>query len=298
VSAVATPRDERLLAATGRLRRAATAERRWTSLTIALGAAIVLGILLLGLAAPLLGFKDPNQQHLNDGLQPPSLDHLFGTDSVGRDVFTRVLHATRLDYQIAIVTTYVPLAIGVGLGALAGYLGGWIDAVIMRIVDIVIAFPMMIFVIAFVAISGPGLAGIYVGLIAFQWALYARLTRAEMLVLRERQYISAAKTLGFSTPRVLFKHALPNLLRPNLVFSMATIVLNILLVASLSYLGLGVKPNTPEWGSIIADGQNYLFTQWWLATLPGLVVVLVGLGFSLLGDGISDRLGYEFRLTT
>jgi peptide/nickel transport system permease protein len=207
-----------------------------------------------------------------------------------------VLAATWLDYSVAIATTYVPLAIGVTLGAAAGYFGGWLDAVVMRIVDIVIAFPFMIFVIAFIAVFGPGLTGIYVGLTAFAWAYFARITRAEMLVLRERQYIKAAQTLGLSTPRILVRHAMPNLLRPNLVFSMATIVLNILTLASLSYLGLGVRPPTPEWGAIVADGQNYLFTQWWISTLPGLVIVIVGVGFSLIGDGLSDRLGYEFKL--
>jgi peptide/nickel transport system permease protein len=155
----------------------------------------------------------------------------------------------------------------------------------------------MIFVLAFIAIFGPGLTGIYVGLVVFGWAFYARITRAEMLSLREQDFISAAKTLGFPTRRVVFVHAIPNLLRPNLVFSMATIVLNILALASLSYLGLGVRPPTPEWGAIVSDGQQDLFTSWWIATLPGLVIVLVGVGFSLIGDGLADRLGYEFRLT-
>lgn len=274
-----------------RLYRRATAERRWTNRTIALGLAIVLGILVASLAVGAFGV-DPNRQNLLEVLQPPSFAHPFGTDNVGRDVFARVAAATWLDYKVGLIATYAPLAIGLVLGAVAGLLGGWVDAVIMRAVNVVIAFPFMIFVMAFVAVFGPGLTGVYVGLIVFGWALNARLTRAEMLVLREQQFVSAARTLGLPLRRVLFVHALPNLLRPNLVVSMASLVLNILALASLSYLGLGVQAPQPEWGAIVADGQNYLFTQWWLSTLPGLVIVLTGIGFSLIGDGLADRLGY------
>ena len=140
------------------------------------------------------------------------------------------------------------------------------------------------------AIAGPGLTGAYIGVFAVGWALYARLTRGEMLVEREREYILAAKTLGYSTPRIVFRHALPNVLRASIVFSMADIVLNILLLSSLSYLGLGATPPSPEWGALVAEGQDVLLTAWWVATLPGLVIVLVGVGFSLIGDGIADRL--------
>jgi peptide/nickel transport system permease protein len=183
------------------------------------------------------------------------------------------------------------------LGGIAGYFGGWVDAVIMRVVDVLIAFPFMVFVMAFVAVYGPGLTGIYVGLIAFGWAFFARVTRAEMLVIRERQYVLAARTAGLRTSRILRVHALPNVLRPNFVIAMATIVWNILTLAALSYLGLGVQPPASEWGSIVASGQTILFSAWWVSTLPGLVIVLVGTGFSLIGDGLADRMGYDFRLT-
>jgi peptide/nickel transport system permease protein len=168
----------------------------------------------------------------------------------------------------------------------------------MRIVDVFIAFPFIIFVLALIAVFGPGLTGIYIGLIASSWAWFARVTRGEMLVVRERQFISAARTLGLPTSRILLRHASPNVLRPNLVVAMATIVGNILALSALSYLGLGVQPPTPEWGAIVADGQTTLFSSWWVATLPGLVIVLAGVGFSLIGDGIADRLGYDFRVNT
>jgi peptide/nickel transport system permease protein len=297
VSAALASGGERLALRLERLERAAKAERRFTTATLAVGAVIVLAIPLAALCAPLLGVPDPNHQDLGAVLQSPSWAHPFGTDSVGRDLFSRTLAATWVDYPVGIVTTYVPLAMGVALGVIAGYFGGFLDALIMRIADVFLAFPFMVFVIAFIAVFGAGLLGVYVGIIAFGWASFARITRGEMLVLRERQFMRAGQTLGLPTRRILFVHALPQLLRPNLVFSMAVVVLNILALASLSYLGLGVQPPTPEWGAIVADGQQYLFTAWWVSTLPGLVVVLAGVGFSLLGDGLADRFGYDFRLT-
>jgi peptide/nickel transport system permease protein len=193
--------------------------------------------------------------------------------------------------------TYVPLVTGVVLGALAGYFGGWVDSVIMRLVDVVIAFPFLVLVIAILAVVGPGLKGMYIAVLAVGWSMYARLTRAEMLVLREQQFVLAAQALALPRRRVIFRHAVPNVLRPNVVFSMADFVLNILLAASLSFLGLGVRPPTAEWGAMVADGQNFLLNAWWITTLPGLVIVVVGIALSLIGDGLAERLGERFRLT-
>jgi peptide/nickel transport system permease protein len=254
---------------------------------------IILVTTLLTLVAPLLGFSNPNEASLTEALLPPSLVHPFGTDDVGRDIFTRVLYGGRIDLLFGLVTAYVSLVIGLVLGALAGYFGGFLDTLVMRVVDLVISFPFIVLILAITAITGPGLFGAYVGVLAVSWALYARLTRGEMLALREKQYILTAKTLGFTTWRIIFVHSIPNLLRSNLVFSMSDIVLNILTLAALSYLGLGVTPPTAEWGSIIAQGQKYLFTAWWISTLPGLVVVLVGVGFSLVGDGLADWLAED-----
>ena len=182
--------------------------------------------------------------------------------------------------------------LGVLLGLVAGYRGGWLETVVMRVVDVVVAFPFIVLVIAVIAIVGPGLPGVYIGVTVVGWALYARLTRAEMLVLKEQQFMLAG-----DEPRLLARARsssatlLPNVLRPNLVFSTLDIVLNILLLASLSFLGLGVQPPTAEWGLMVADGQTFLLTAWWISTLPGLVIVLAGVGFSLVGDGLADRLG-------
>ena len=279
-----------------RLRGRALSEQRWSRASLWTGISIVAVIAGLSVVGPFF-LGDPNQIDLPDAFQPPSLQHIFGTDNLGRDVFTRVVYGGRIDLSFGLITTYIPLVLGLVLGALSGYVGGRTDSVVMRGVDLVIAFPLMVLVLALVAIIGSGLWAAYIGVFIVGWALYARITRGEMLIVRERQYVLAAQALGFSTRRIVFRHALPNLLRASLVFSMADIVLNILTLAGLSYLGLGVQPPTPEWGSIVAEGQGFLRTAWWISTFSGLTIVLTGVGFSLIGDGIADRLGSDFRLT-
>jgi peptide/nickel transport system permease protein len=291
------PRTALATRAGARLRRRALRERRWATLTLWLGVAIVLVIAVVCFAAPLLGFANPNEQHLNQTLQSPSLQHPFGTDDLGRDILTRVVYGGRIDLTFGVVMVIIPLALGAILGTFAGFRGGWFDALVNRLVDLVVAFPFIVLILAIIAITGPGLKGAYIGVFAVGWALYARLTRGEMLIEREKDYILAAKTLGYSTPRIVFRHALPNVLRASIVFSMADIVLNILLLSALSFLGLGAIPPSPEWGALVAEGQSFILTAWWIATLPGLVIVLVGVGFSLIGDGIADRLGRDFTLT-
>jgi len=278
------------------LRRSALAQRRWSSVTFYTGLGILGVLLLLGLLAAVVSPHDPNALDLLHRLAPPSWAHPMGTDTFGRDILSRVLHALRLDLQVTFIITYAPLVVGVFVGALAGYFGGWLDAIVMRLVDAVIAFPFLVLVIAIVAIAGAGLKGVYIGVPLVGWALYARLTRGEMLVLREQEFMLAARALGYSTPRIVFRHALPSLLRSNLVYSAADLVLNLLFLASLSYLGLGVQPPTSELGVMVADGQSVLLEAWWVATLPGLTIVLLGISFSMIGDGFADRLGRQFRL--
>jgi peptide/nickel transport system permease protein len=281
-----------------RLRSRAVAERRWSNVTFYVGAAILAAAVLVAIFAPLIAPYPPNEIALLDRLQAPSLAHVMGTDTFGRDIVSRVVYAIRLDLQVIFVITYIPLAIGMLIGAYAGYRGRWADTLAVGAVDAVIAFPFLVMIIAIIAIVGTGLTGVYIGVIAVGWALYARLTRSEMLVLREQDFMLAAKSLGYSTRRILFRHAMPNLLRANIVFSAADLVLNLLLLASLSYLGLGVQPPTAELGAMVAEGQRVLLQAWWVATLPGLVIVILGVSFSMIGDGLADRLGREFRLTT
>jgi peptide/nickel transport system permease protein len=278
-----------------RLNKRAVLDRRWATVSLFAGLAIIAVITGLSFAAPLLGLEDPNATDLMNALKPPSAEFLFGTDDLGRDIFSRVVHAGRVDLVFGIVTTYVSLVIGLLIGALSGYFGGVIDTIIMRIVDLVISFPFIILILTIAAIIGPGLTGAYIGVIAVSWALYARLTRGEMLAIRRREFILNAETLGYGTSRIIFVHAVPNVLRANLVFSMSDIVLNILTLAALSYLGLGAAPPTAEWGEMIAQGQKNLLNAWWISTLPGLVIVLAGVGFSLIGDGLADRLDESGR---
>ncbi len=245
----------------------------------------------LAILAPLIAPYRPNQIDVMHALQAPSFAHFFGTDDVGRDVYSRCLYAIRLDIIVVLFVTYVPLPIGVVAGTVAGYFGGWTDSAISRTVDVVIAFPFFVLVIAVISIMGAGLSGAVVGIIFAGWAMYARLARSEMLVLRERQFMLATRALGYSHTRSILRHALPNLVRSSVVFSASDIVINLLVLAGLSYVGLGVQPPTPELGSIVASGQDYLLTAWWIATLPGLVLVVIGVAVSMVGDAVGDRWG-------
>lgn len=263
---------------------------RW-SRSLKVGIVIVGGIVLAGVFAPLIAPYDPYYQDFMSALQPPSLAHPFGTDMVGRDVFSRVLYGIRIDMQIGFFTTYVPMIYGVILGAAAGYFGGWFDAVVMRLLDIAMAFPFLVLIIVVLSILGPGVQNIYIAVFLVAWTMYARLARAEMLVERNKDYILAAQTLGYGPWRIIFRHALPNIINSSIIFSMADFVLNILLVSGLSFLGLGVQPPLPEWGAMIAEGRDFIFQAWWISTLPGVVIVITGTGLSLIGDGLAQRFG-------
>jgi peptide/nickel transport system permease protein len=253
-----------------------------------IGAGILVVLVLAGLLAPVIAPYGQNTLDFDHILSGPSFSHFMGTDSTGRDVFSRTLYALRVDLAIVVFVTYVPLPIGVLIGAVAGYFGGIVDSIISRIIDTLIAFPFVILVIAVIAIVGPGVKGVLIGVPIVAWALYARLARSEMLVLREQPFMLATTALGYSRRRAILRHAVPNLMRPCLIYSTLDMVVNLLLLASLAYLGLGAQPPNAELGSIIADGQGTLLTAWWVATLPGFVVVLFGVGAGLLGDGLSD----------
>ena len=264
---------------------------RWARVSFGLGIVIIVGLAFVAAIHSFLGLPSPNEQDLLAALSPPSSTHLLGTDDVGRDILSRSLAGLGLDLQVAVEVTALSVVIGIAAGSIAGFFGGVVDIVIMRLADVVIAFPFMILVIAIIAIFGPGLTGIYVGVPAAGWALYARFCRGEMLSIRERDFVKAAHTLGFRRSRILLRHALPNVVQPAIVYSTIDVVLNIVLLASLSYLGLGVQPPAAELGSMISDGQQYVLSAWWIVLCPGLVLVVVGVGFSLVGDGLAARLG-------
>ncbi len=256
-----------------------------------IGVIILILVALVGIFAPVLTLYNPIIGDFSSALTPPSWAHPFGTDNLGRDVLARVIYGARIDLEIGFIATYVPFAYGIILGAIAGYVGGWFDTVLMRIVDIAIAFPFLVLIIVILAILGPGIQNMYIAVFLAGWTIYARLARAEMLVIREQEYMLAARALGYGKLRIIFRHALPNLIQSSIVFSMSDFVLNILLASALSYFGIGVQPPAPEWGAIINDGRDYLLQAWWISTLPGIAVIITGVGVSLIGDGLGKILG-------
>ncbi|WP_119273739.1 ABC transporter permease [Taklimakanibacter deserti] len=259
--------------------------------SLKIGSALMALIVLAAIFAPWIAPFDPYEQDFNAILMPPGFPHLFGTDSLGRDIFSRVLYGARIDLVIGVVTTYVPMTYGVVLGAYAGYVGGRFDAILMRIIDVAMAFPFLVLIIVILAILGPGVQNIYISIFILAWTMYARLARAEMLVERTKDYITAAEVLGFPRSRIIFRHGLPNVINSSIVFSASDFVLNILLVSGLSFLGLGIQPPLPEWGSMIAEGRDFMRQAWWIATLPGLAIVVTGIALALIGDGLAQRLG-------
>jgi peptide/nickel transport system permease protein len=221
-------------------------------------------------------------------LAPPSWAHPFGTDQYGRDMLSRTISAAAVDLQIAVFATLGPLFLGSLIGLLVGYFGGIADAVFGRVVDLMVTFPFLVLVIAIVAILGPGLVNMYIAISCVGWVFYARLMRAEVLVQRGGDYVAAARVLGYGTGRIVFRHVLPNAVRPVLVYLVTDMALAILLGSSLGYLGLGAQPPTAEWGVLIADGKNFFTQAPWISLFPGAAIVLCGLGFSLTGDGLAD----------
>jgi peptide/nickel transport system permease protein len=267
---------------------APVAKGRSRRVTFLAGLAIFAMFLLFALFPGLFAPYDPLAFDYSLLSHPPSLAHLFGTDNFGRDVLSRVIWATRIDMQIALFCTIFPLVFGTFIGALTGYYGGWLDAVFGRLVDLVITFPFLVIVIAIVAVLGPGLINMYIAVSAVGWVFYAQLMRADVQVQKQSDYAAAARVLGYDEARIIFRHLLPNAITPIIVYWMTDMALDILLGSSLGYLGLGAQPPTAEWGVIIADGKNFMSTAWWISVFPGIAIVLAGVGFSLVGDGMAD----------
>ena len=259
--------------------------------TLIIGLALLVIIVFMSVAAPLFTSFNPDTQNLEQALANiGQYGHLLGTDQEGRDTWARLLFGGRVDLQVAFLAVLFPFILGTILGSLAGYFGGWIDAVILRVVDIVVAFPFFVLVIALVFVLGAGEKSIYIAITAVGWVSYARIIRGEILVAKRQEYVLAAKSGGLSSVRIMGRHLLPNVITQAIVYAMSDIVQNMLAIVTLSYLGLGIQPPTPDWGTMIADGQNFLTTQWWLTTIPGLAVVVTGLALSLIGDGLADIL--------
>ena len=254
------------------------------------GAVILALLVASALLAPVVAPHDPIRQNLERDLIAYSRDHPLGTDKLGRDILSRTIHGGRVSLLVGVTTVAISLSLGLVIGSLSGYLGGWVDQLLMRLVDVLLAFPGILLAIAFTAVLGPGLDHVILALSLIGWTGYARLVRGEILALREREFVQAAQALGCKPRRVIVRHLLPNLLPPLLIQGTFGLAAAIIAEGSLSFLGLGVQPPTPSWGSMLNDGRQFLLVAPHLTTYPGLAIMITVLGLNLVGDGLQDRL--------
>jgi peptide/nickel transport system permease protein len=254
------------------------------------GLVLVLALVVLAVLAPWIAPHPPTVGDLAQRLQPPSATHWFGTDDQGRDIFSRLLHGSRITLFVVVLVAVLAAPIGLLVGTAAGYAGGWVDALLMRITDIFLAFPRLILALAFVAALGPGIENAVIAIAITSWPPYARIARAETLTLRQADYIQAVRLLGAGPVRVVLRHVMPMCV-PSVIVRVTLDMAGIILTAAgLGFLGLGAQPPLPEWGAMIAAGRAYVLDQWWVAAAPGAAIFIVSLAFNLLGDGLRDAL--------
>jgi len=275
-----------------RLGRAYVAWRRFTANRLAvIGLAIILGLIVLAVFAPVLAPHSPYVGDLaNARLMTPGPGHWLGTDDQGRDILSRLIYGSRLTLQVVVLVAVIAAPIGLLVGTVAGYAGGWVDAVLMRVTDIFLAFPKLVLALAFVAALGPGIGNAIIAIAITSWPPYARIARAETLTVRNSDYILAVRLMGASPWRIVLRHIMPLCISSLIVrvtLDMAGIILT---AAGLGFLGLGAQPPLPEWGAMIASGRRFILDQWWVAAMPGFAILIVSLGFNLLGDGLRDAL--------
>lgn len=254
------------------------------------GIAILLLIVLLSILVPFLSPYDPNKVELVNKFQPPSASHWFGTDEVGRDIFTRIFYGAILSLGLGILIIFVAALIGIIIGSISGYIGGIVDTIIMRLVDMVLAFPSLILAMSLAAVLGPNIQNAMLAIAIVKVPVYIRLARAESLSLKEKLFVKSAETFGINKALIIMKHIIPNAISPVIIQATLDIGDTILLIATLGFLGLGAQPPTPEWGAMISVGWTYLLTYWWYPVFPGLFLFLAAGALNLIGDGIRDVL--------
>jgi peptide/nickel transport system permease protein len=255
------------------------------------GLIILGGLIALGLLAPVIAPHDPVKQDLNNILVAPgSAGHLLGTDQLGRDTLSRLLYGIRNDILLAVAAIILPFLIGTLVGVIAGYRGGWVDSLLIGIVDVIIAFPILILLIALVFVLGPGVRTIIIAVAAIDWVVYARLARTSARREAATEYVMAAQVGGILVWRILIRHMVPNLISQSVVYAMSDAVLTILFITTLGFLGLGIPPPAPDLGAMISEGQAFLSSQWWLTAIPGVVIIVIALGLSLIADGLAQKL--------
>ncbi|MBC7263886.1 MAG: ABC transporter permease [Chloroflexi bacterium] len=270
--------------------------RLWRNKLAVTGIVILATFIIAAVAAPLLAPHDPIEQNLLERRQPPSRRHLMGLDELGRDILSRIIYGARASLQVGVGSVSFAIIIGALIGAVAGYLGGWLDNVLMRLMDIMLAFPSLLLAIAIVSILGPGLMNMLYAIALVSIPVYARIVRASVLAVRAQDYVLAAYSVGVPPARILFHEIFPNALTPLIVQATLGIATAILDAAGLSFLGLGAQPPMPEWGSMLGQGRWSVFTAPHIVLFPGLAIMLMVLGFNLLGDGLRDALDPRLRL--
>ena len=263
----------------------------------ATGLSVVFVLVLIALLSPwIVPYpEDTVDTHIEDRFRSPSSSHLFGTDELGRDVFSRVLSGTRISLQVGVIAIGLALLIGVPLGVVAGYAGGVLDEVIMRITDVFLSFPPLLLAMAISTLLGPNLINAMIAIAIAWWPWYTRLLRSEAISVRERDYVQAARAMGASQRKIVFKHVLPNCLTPIIIQASMDFGSIILTSAALSFLGLGAQPPTPEWGLMVSTGRTFFLTNWWIVTFPGLAIFVAVLSFNLVGDGLREILDPKMR---
>lgn len=257
---------------------------------ILFGAIIVLFFVMIAILAPLIAPYDPGRIDIEDILTGPSRQHILGTDSLGRDLFSRMVYGTRISLLVGLIAVGISAVIGILLGSIAGYYGKWIDITIMRFVDIMLCFPTFFLILAVIALLEPSIVNIMVIIGVTSWMGVARLIRAEMLSLKERDFIYAERAIGAGDFRIIARHLVPNAMAPVLVSITLGIAAAILVESSLSFLGIGVQPPTPSWGNILSEGKSVMGAAWWMMLFPGLAIFITVLGYNLLGEGIREKL--------
>jgi len=274
--------------------------RPWLKVKVMVGGGIVLTLVFVGVFAPLISPYDPNLQNLVNSMQAPTWwgsENFLGTDHLGRDILSRIFYGARISLVIAVTVVLISGVVGVGLGAISGYFAGLTDFAIQKLVEVVWAFPPLLLAIAIMAFLGQGLGILIIALVSQRWIPYCRIARGQTLSLRTRDFVEAARSLGATNARIITKHILPNLLQAAVVIGTFAMASAIISEASLSFLGLGVPPEIPTWGSMLADGRAYISTSWWLALFPGLCIFTTVLGINLLGDGLRDIFDPRLRRT-
>jgi peptide/nickel transport system permease protein len=254
------------------------------------GLALVLGLFVVSICAPWLAPYNPDHIELTQVLMPPSPAHLMGTDTLGRDVLSRIIYGSRVSLKVGFVAVGLATLIGLFVGALAGYYGGWVDQGLMRLVDLMLCFPAFFLILAVIAVLEPSIWNIMVVIGLTSWMGVARLVRAEFLSLREREFVTAARALGASDTRLILRHMLPNALAPIMVSATLGVAGAILTESALSFLGLGVQPPTPSWGNILTAGKDNIEIAWWLSVFPGLAILITVMSYNLLGEGIREAI--------